>query len=192
MLLSIISGLRNVHAEEPVERVDLTDFDKNFELAVDKASKNNSSDVIRNSSPRHASYLMAKLIEKASETNVKVRVVSGRLFSDVFDEHHLMTQATSFVKSGGSISVRVEQEPDPRSQFVDLLRSHENCSIEVMPNAEQAPATPHFMLVGDNAFRLETNHESSSAFGCFNNKNVGKTLLSIFEHGFTPNDKRAA
>ena len=40
---------------------------------------------------------------------------------------------------------------------------------------------PHFIVVGRNRFRLETDHKKSKAVASFNNASVGAYLYDLFD-----------
>lgn len=169
------------------ERIKLADFDNNFERAVDRAFEVDSGEVLNNSSPRHASYLMHKLLQKAIQQKEPVSIVSGALHAEVFEDQSLLTSLQAALKEGIPVRVVSENEVDGGvgNKFASALLDSEVGELLVSKPGQMIydgdKHLPHFMLVGRKAFRLEIDHDSVTAYGCFNEPKLGERLSKIFD-----------
>lgn len=170
-----------------VEGEDMSDFDSNFERAVDVAFRAESSDILQNGSLDHAQYLIASLMKKASVTNSDVKISSGNLNEFVFGSEKIINAAREVLANGKHIDVVCEKYPEKglKNKFFKLLKEKEHARLCSIMKRDEKNETEipwrHFTLVGEKAFRIEISHKTAEAFGCFNNTNFAVRLKNLFE-----------
>jgi hypothetical protein len=166
------------------EGEEVSDFDSNFERAVDTAFSVDSSDILQNGSLAHARYLIASLVKKASVARSDVKISSGSLNEFVFGSDEIIEAARAVLANGNRIDVVCEKTPDngQENKFLQLLKEHEElCSaMQRDENIKTEGAWRHFTLVGEKAFRIEISHKTAEAFGCFNNIAFADRLKNLF------------
>lgn len=157
--------------------------DQEFLKLVDECRRKQSSQMIHNASYEHAKVLFANLIQEAGDLKEDVIIVSGELHQDFYGS--LTEETECALKKGVRVRLAVlspgadmEQHP-----FVDLLRRY-NATIYTPSNSL---SIPHFILVGDKRFRLETDHKQTKAVASFNNQQAGAVLKDIFENCISKN-----
>ncbi|RLL49137.1 hypothetical protein D8Y20_13310 [Mariprofundus sp. EBB-1] len=153
-----------------------------FESWVTYCRNEESSSFIDNAAWDHALFLFKNLLSVAAEKGEDVRLVSGHLNSDFFNQ--ILEELEQCVKAGVLIDVIVLDRSlsDPANIFEKKLGAYEKGSILYCPKAISS-SLPHMLLVGDRRFRLETDHEQTKALASFNNKEMVKTLSILYVQG---------
>ena len=64
------------------------------------------------------------------------------------------------------------------NDFYNLVHNHKNGTTFKAINQVKIP---HFILVGLDRFRVETNHKQTKAIACFKNTTIGNILNNQFE-----------
>ena len=81
------------------------------------------------------------------------------------------------LNNGNIISIISKDKCDSGDFFNTVSGSRKSNIIFV---EDKMKSIPHFILVGDSAYRLEKDDVSKTAIGVFNNQGVGSFLDSLF------------
>lgn len=153
-----------------------------FEDKVDYCRKNDTNDLIDNAAWDHALYLFKSLLSVAAEQKEDVRIISGHLRSDFYGA--LSKEIEACIKSGSNINVYVLKDDLIIADhvFAKQVHDYKNGNVTILSDKNNA-GIPHMLLIGDEGkrFRLETDHAQTKAVASFNNKNMGKMLLNIYD-----------
>lgn len=138
------------------------------------------SQICPNSTEAHATLAIANLFELAAMAKLPVRVVTGRLKYDVYSG--VSDAATAALQSGCNVQIIAlcnASEIDD-NQFARLITDGGGTIICLGPPESKLP---HFILVGDAAYRYEIDIERKQALVCFNDKKmtITKPLREIFD-----------
>lgn len=150
-----------------------------FEKLVKDCRKNKSDRIIHNASIDHAAILVDNLLESSKYDKAKVSMVSGKLTDSFYSP--LSEKFKECLDNGSKVEIVVLDEADlSENTLAKLVEVHENGSLlkKILPPDKQFP---HFILVGGNRFRAETDPELVKAIASFNVPGTGKILKSIFE-----------
>lgn len=147
-----------------------------FSKLVKYCRESLSNKLIYNASIEHAKELVKNLIEVAGERKEDIRIVTGHLHKDFYE--NLCDTIQDTLKKGVKVQLAV-LNPDTNltgHRFSDLIRDNGG---EVF-KAKEEIKFPHFVLVHDNRYRLETDHEQTKAVACFNDPRIGNFLKRHF------------
>ena len=149
-----------------------------FRALVTRAQQSKSPKIITNASLSHAAVLVEKLLKTADEDKLPIRIVSGCMASSFYEQ--FCGKFKDLLGKGLQIRALVEDDSclDGSHSICEEIRSHKNGSVLQLPDVG---GCPHFILVGDRVFRLETNHDLKSAKASFDDPVIGKMLLSLFD-----------
>jgi len=150
-----------------------------FRKLVKKHYRQNSSESISNGSIEHAKVLAKYLFRFANEENKEVRITTGSLEKDFYEN---FTEIIQKILHNNKVLIISENTCDT-STFKEAVTASKNGSIQVFKPEKNAQiqSLPHFILVGDSAYRLETNDKLKIATASFNRPSVGEFLKSIFQ-----------
>ena len=146
------------------------------------ARMSGSDEIIDNGEGAQATDMISELFVLARQQHLPVDIYSGSLHSAVF------VPITALLKdylSDDKAKLRVLTDTPPAelagNAFSDTVSQHQKAQIFRYPL--NAVNMLHFMLVGDRAYRLETDHHRFVASGCFNDTLgiMTKLLRSRFE-----------
>lgn len=152
---------------------DISDFEKKVLVC----RKSLTGDIIKNHSKGYALLLFENLLEVALEKQESVKVVSGSLDKDFYNK--LVNKITPLLDKNIDVSVLVLGKLDSDgNEFAKLVREKGHLRINTSNDKINCP---HFILVGKNRFRIETNHTSAQADASFNNEVLGKVLLNFYD-----------
>lgn len=171
---------------------------------VDRALKFRMNRVISNGQVEHAAYIIHKLLISAQR---KVRIFSGRLSRtyngfDVYSNDQIIKATEKFLSLPGSeLTVVLEHELDikPHETIKDHPVIHVASEakqtdrlggkLEIRRASEEATNflrkkdySNHWMLMDDEAYRLETNTEQAGAHVNFSDAKTTKALTMIFDN----------
>jgi hypothetical protein len=88
----------------------------------------------------------------------------------------LTTRLQKVLENGNTVSVIVEKEIDDQVHNTFYQQSKENLKI-----ASNFDELPNFIVVGNNAFRYETDKNSTKAIANFNHKSMGMFVSNLFD-----------
>ncbi len=140
-----------------------------FARKVRKCRQEKSPETIDNASIAYAAILLDELFGFAKdEKATEVLILSGRLFRNVYDQ--LVEQIRSLLDTKCKVKVIVVESGSSieSNAFFKAVRDHENG--EVLCLGKNADLERHFVVVGDIAYRLETDDKESTANACFNDQ----------------------
>jgi len=150
-----------------------------FEALVKKYRKRKSPQVIHNASKKHAEILIRNLLQEALEKNENIKIVSGNLDDKFYN--NLAEELGDCLNAGIQVEVVVLNSRDlSGNRFAEKIRENSNGTL-IQNNKDEEINFPHFVLVGENKFRSETNHNKARAIASFNNPSICETLSDIFE-----------
>lgn len=148
---------------------------KDFEDIVKKHYPN-SSETISNGSLEHAKILAKYLFLYAKEKGQDVRIITGVLDKDFY---RIFSTTIKEILINNKVSI-ISENNYCESEFSNAVNNSDNGSIKVISKHDKIESLPHFILVGDCAYRLETDDNLKLAIASFNRPGVGKFLLDIF------------
>ncbi len=148
-----------------------------FVNLVNECFKNESSQFIHNASKDHAQVLIEKLIDFAIKKKVDIKIVSGHLTNDFYNLFN--EKIATALEAGCKVSVIVLRPLElAKNKFAETVRNHSRGSCKQIADGINAP---HFILIGDSAFRLEENHEEAKAIASFKNSHIGDILNNLYK-----------
>jgi len=149
-----------------------------FETLVVECREKNLPITIHNASKRHALTLFKNLFQAAIVNTEPVKIVSGNLDDDFYND--LDEDLKKCLDKDISVEVFALNHRDLQSnKFAQTLITHKNGTFNQFPIDEKVQS-PHFILVGENKYRAETDHVQAKAIASFNNSSVGETLSQLF------------
>ncbi|OGP24444.1 MAG: hypothetical protein A2X93_02215 [Deltaproteobacteria bacterium GWC2_56_8] len=139
-----------------------------------------SSRFIYNADIEHAKVAVEALFNVAIEDEKDVYIVSDTLRKDFYSDPRLVAKVKTLLNNQHNVEIIVlDPEADlTKHVFAKVVRENEKYGKIFL--GDQKHSAPHFTLVGDSAFRLETDHNQTKATICFNNKSIGSCLLAEF------------
>jgi hypothetical protein len=143
-----------------------------FEKLVKKYYDNNSDEQISNGSMKHAKILVKYLFLYAKKTGKDVKIITGTLEKDFYN---LFTESIKDILNNNKVSI-ISENACEDSVFKQTVLNSSNGSIA----ENNTNSLPHFILVGNATYRLETDDNLKLATASFNRPNIGKFLLDIF------------
>jgi hypothetical protein len=147
-----------------------------YEKLIKKHYESLSSEELDNGSIEHAKILVKYLFELALAKQKDVKIISGCLngaFYNTFADY-----AKNILNNGNSISLISIKKPEAGS-FKNTLEHSDNASIVVADS--KVDSLPHFILVGDSAYRFENDDILCTAKASFNKPSMGKFLNFLFD-----------
>jgi hypothetical protein len=149
---------------------------------------------VANRYPWQAKMAVEKLLDFASEKRLSIRIVSGRAPEGFYNDG-CCALLEKCKKSGCSIRVLIwQKEPDGISSSLMKLADAGILSLRISGTDDNASIIPHFLLVGDRAFRQEAGHPpftNSTTFTDtepqvparidFDDSSTGKVLMEFFD-----------
>ena len=149
-----------------------------FEKLVKYCADNDSTRIIQNASMEHAKILLRQLLLTASEKGETVRIVSGRLRRDFYND--LLAEAQKTLDRVKVSIVVLSGDQLDGNRFFELVRGHHNGEVVVL---EQEPERwTHFIVVGDKRYRVEEDDGKQTAHASFNNEIIPQLLIDRFEY----------
>ncbi|HIJ23743.1 MAG: hypothetical protein HON68_11010 [Gammaproteobacteria bacterium] len=149
---------------------------------IENARRNEQNLNINNASWEHAQMLFKNLLEVAAEKKEEVRLVSGHLNPDFYDK--LTNEMRAVLDSGVPVELVVLDNSDKfkKGDLLSLVSSHPKGKVITAPAGYDLSSHPHFLLVGDRRYRLETDHASTKAVANFGHPEMGKFLHDIYDN----------
>ncbi len=147
----------------------------NFEKKVLDCRNNLKCDIIKNDSKEYALILFENLLDVALEKTEDVKIVSGSLDKTFYNK---LVQKINLLLDKVQVTVFVLED-------VDLSGNHfasavtERGDLRVNKTGKKINI-PHFILVGDRRFRIETDHNQAQADASFDDEALGKVLLNFY------------
>ncbi len=155
------------------------DFD--YKEFVNECYEGKKDQEIHNASEENALLLFSTLFDKAIRDKEDVKIISNQLLRRFYDQ--LTTQLQKVLENGNTVSVIVEKEIDDQvhNTFYQLHNTFYQQSKENLKIASNFDELPNFIVVGNNAFRYETDKNSTKAIANFNHKSMGMFVSNLFD-----------
>ena len=152
----------------------MSDFEK---LVVD-CRKNKINREISNSAWSHALILAENLFKAAIDNKEDVRIVTGSLNHKFYDKLiHLMEKCLD--KQKVELIVLDPESNLDNNEFAQLIDESELGSV-IKAGDDSNMKRNHFIIIGNNGYRLELDHEQTTAQANFNNPLLGEFLKNFF------------
>lgn len=129
---------------------------------------------IHNASEENALLLFKKLFDKAIRDKEDVKIISRQLLVRFYSK--LTDKLEAVISNGNTISVIVERDIDDKNNNTFYQHSKKNIKIA----KDKFKGLPNFIVVGNNAFRYETDKNNTKAVANFNNESMGKFIVDLF------------
>jgi translation initiation factor 2B subunit (eIF-2B alpha/beta/delta family) len=151
---------------------------KTFKQIVEKSRRNESTQVIKNASISHARVLIENLLCEAADRKEDVRIISGCLSKDFYN--NLVSVLENALEKGVSVRTVVLNGRDrlAGNLFAEMIEQHDNGTLTVLDL--DVDVAPHFIVVGNKRYRLETHDGHAKAIACFNDEQLGGLLSNIY------------
>ncbi|MDQ6953994.1 MAG: hypothetical protein Q9M20_00950 [Mariprofundaceae bacterium] len=154
-----------------------------FEELVKDRRKSNSSALIDNAAWDHALTLFYNMLEVASDKEKSVRIITGSMNRDFYCDSGITDRLKKIM--GENIAIEIIVANDPAMDLnlhpcASMIDAYEHGKILI---AKPAIASPHMLLIGDDAscFRFEVDHTQAKAKASFNNSILGSSLNELYE-----------
>jgi sugar-specific transcriptional regulator TrmB len=147
----------------------------NYEKWVKKCYNKKLDEEIHNASEANALLLFQTLFDKAIRDKKNIKIISHQLLERFYNK--LTDKLQQVIDNGNTVSVIVESAIDnkDKNKFYQKLDKQ---YLKITSNFEELP---NFIVVGDNAFRYETDKNSTKAIANFNNSNMGSFIADLFD-----------
>jgi len=171
------SDSSNVSVRATPRKPNTSTSDKTFEDAVTRARKNRSQKVMTNRSILHARHVISELLQLGLEEKHEVFIVSGTLNESCYDP------LTKYVPKYDAIGLPIVcwvtdiSVTEAIGSFAQALKNSKCSSLHQIPFKNGSP--PHFIVVGQVAYRLETDHASAQAILSFNDPGLATSLHKL-------------
>ena len=145
----------------------------NYAAWVKECYENRLDKEIHNASEENALLLFETLFDKAIRDKEDIKIISHQLLARFYNQ--LTSRLQQVIDNGNTIEVIVEGNIDDKSNNAFYEKAKSSLSI-----ASNFAELPNFIVVGNHAFRYETDKNSTKAIANFNNKSMGKFIFDLF------------
>jgi sugar-specific transcriptional regulator TrmB len=147
----------------------------NYEAWVKECYEEKLDEEIHNASEANALLLFKTLFDKAIRDRENIKIISRQLLARFYNQ--LTDRLQQVIENGNTVSVIVEHDVDNRegNKFYQQLNK---TYVKTTSNFEELP---NFIVVGNNAFRYETDKNSTKAVANFNNNSMGSFISDLFD-----------
>ena len=160
---------------------------KSYVQIVEKARKTNSSRILTNAAPSHANVLIKNLLIAARSAKEDVKIVTGEFSAEVYDET-ISNEVSATLDSGRSFDVIItdafeaDMAGNPVYDILEAARAADGNEerVKIQFAGEAFSKISHFVLVGENKYRLESDPTTISTIASFNDPNTGKLINGLF------------
>ena len=154
-----------------------------YQKRIEQKAKEDSSDLISNSTAEHAKILIATIFYKASKN---IKILTGYLNPLVYDDRRVIDSIIWFLRKPNTKVEIVVQENHSSlnsNELVNSTKDKSNCTIKEA-NEQDKNEEYHFIVADGKSFRYEPNKEKSVGIGCFNNTKFASLLTTKFQEIF--------
>jgi sugar-specific transcriptional regulator TrmB len=147
----------------------------NYEAWVKECYEEKLDEEIHNASEANALLLFKTLFDKAIRDRENIKIISRQLLARFYNQ--LTDRLQQVIDNGNTVSVIVEHDVDNRegNKFYQQLNK---TYVKTTSNFEELP---NFIVVGNNAFRYESDKNSTKAVANFNNNSMGSFIADLFD-----------
>ena len=193
----------------PFDSQTWTDEERRYFEYIDEKLSSGEDIGISNGKPIHAVFLIERFIKKAEN---RIRLFSGKLSqkSDsgipIYSDPHIATAVLEFLyKKQSNLTIILENEIDIDSWekledhplIQKIVEANEKGKIlgkfelrqanqKALDFLDRYEARTHFMVLDQQAYRIETDLEEMKAYVNFGNTNAVKSLSVIFDRSVYP------
>ncbi len=145
-----------------------------YEEFVKECYEGKKDQEIHNASEENALLLFKTLFDKAIRDKEDIKIISHQLLSRFYNQ--LTDRFKKVLENGNNVNIIVESgvNNESNNNFYQQAKKH----VKIASNFE---GLPNFIVVGDNAFRYETDKNSTKAVANFNNESMGKFIADLFD-----------
>lgn len=165
------------------------DIDRDYKDIIDRCAESGENFVINNGNAAYAAYLLTKFFVKAKK---QVRIFTGELFAEVFDNQDLIDAAVKFLSNDADCKIVVAfQEEEGKSSkvlerdFVKKLTTKlpkNSGKLEIYSiSLDLDGQVNHFAVMDSSAFRYELDHDKKSAVANFGDQKNSSKLKEFFD-----------
>jgi sugar-specific transcriptional regulator TrmB len=147
----------------------------NYEKWVKECYDEKLDEEIHNASEVNALLLFQTLFDKAIENRENIKIISHQLLARFYNQ--LTDRLQQVIDNGNTVSVIVESAIDNK----DENKFYQKLDKQYLKITSNFKELPNFIVVGDNAFRYETDKNSTKAIANFNNKSMGSFIADLFD-----------
>jgi hypothetical protein len=158
--------------------------------------------LIPNRYPWHSRVATGQLLEYAHSKrqltgeSPEIRILTGSLPDFIYSDTDNYERLRSHIEIGGKVKIAVWDNKATSiggSRLRQLAENSDRLEIRFSGTVEEFPKLSHFLVVGDDAYRLEVPHPKVDqskvsdfspecpAMICFNNKEIGTRLVEMFD-----------
>jgi hypothetical protein len=145
-----------------------------YEEFVNNCYQNNKNQEIHNASEENALLLFNKLFDKAIRDKEDVKIISHQLSARFYNQ--LTRKLQKVLENNKTVSIVVERSIDDKTN--NTFYQEAGKQVKVASNFE---GLPNFIVVGDSAYRYETDKNSTKAVANFNDKSMGEFISDLFD-----------
>lgn len=178
-----------------------------YRQKMEMAAREDSSQLLGNRFPWQTRIAVEQLLKKAAETNQDVCLLSGSAPEGFFNEQ-IIGLLNKCLASGCRIKIVAWSETEdviaPALKTWARENRLKNVELRFSGTKKLEDRIPHFLLVGDKAYRQESPHASFQDVSftestpqipariCFNDPETGASLKSLFEDAWGVSSEVAA
>jgi len=147
----------------------------NYKEWIDDCYAKKLNQEIDNANQEHAFLLFEKLLDKADRDKEDVKIISHQLFASFYER--LIDKVQKIIDNENKVDIIIETkvEDDQNNAFYSKFKEF---ILKASPNFIELP---NFIVVGDHAYRYETDKNSIKAIANFNDPEMGKFINKLFE-----------
>ena len=171
---------------------------KTYIQIVETARKSNSSRILTNAAPSHAKILIQNLLIAARSAEENVKIVTGEFSEEVYDSS-IADEMKATLDAGCSFDVIVTDAAEDDLgdslvyQALKTVRDGDHSGRANIRFAGDAfSEISHFVLVGENKYRLEPDPTEISAIASFNDSDTGQLIDGLFDQAVSILEEAAA
>lgn len=144
-----------------------------YEEQVKILIRENSDEIISNSSSKHAIVLLKNFFQEARSS---IYIFCGNLSKTVYDDIHVVDAMRAALERGIEVAVIICQEKPESTLFSELLKQYgKRIFCKIADNEIN-----HFCVIDGRRYRLETDQMEKKAIACANSREIGSSLQKIF------------
>ena len=139
-----------------------------------------SNRLIYNADIGHAKIAVGAILDVAIEDGADVRIMTDSLRKDFYSDSELVSKVKQVLARQRKVEIIVLDKGATLdgNDFAEAVIADTKNGAILYGDGEVS--APHFIVVGDRVFRLETDHNETKATICFNNESMGGCLFAEF------------
>ena len=160
--------------------------DASYEKFITDLATTSSEQTFTNSSAAHA-LAIVRTIFKNSKSNICM--FTGKL-DLIYEDGELLSNLREFIDGhNGNLKILIQEEGfvDGDNVFLRTALGCKNAANVIVKKAagnKLSGIKKHFLVADDRSYRVETDVNSKTAIGCFNDRGVAQKLNTAFNEMF--------